>query len=294
MAPPLVSVIIVNWNGLPVVRRCLDGLERTRDGVDLELLVADNGSTDGSLEFIREHYPWARIVANSENQFFARPNNVLASMATGRYLFFMNNDIILQPHCLQILLEVLEAHPEAGAVAPQLLYPDGRVQPSCRRLPTYRNLIIAGLQLERFFPASNWKMTGWGHDDPVEVEQPMMSAFLVRRECWEETGPLDEGFPLYFNDVDWCRRCAEAGWRIRFEPQAKAVHYEAWSGRRLGFRQARLSAQGLRRYMLKYGSGGPPGVNRLLTECLCCGLLALWAVKRVAELITQGREDAGK
>ena len=283
---PLVSFIIVNWNGLPILAQCLESIQDSCAKIPHEVIVVDNGSTDGSLEHIIRNYPEVQLIRNPQNLFFAIPTNQGIRASRGNYLFLLNNDVRLLPGCLEYLLKVLSSDQVVGAVVPQLVYPDGRIQPSCRRLPTFLNLSQSGLQLDKLFSSKSWKMVDWCHDNPRDVEQPMMSALLIRRECWENVGELDEHFPLYFNDVDWCNRALAKGWRIRFEPSAKAIHYESWSGKKLGFRQAYLSAQGLYRYFRKYQVNSVFSWRWPVLLCLCAGLTTIWSLRNMVKLWT--------
>jgi len=250
---PEISFLIVNWNGLPVLENCLQSIEATCCHFSYEILVADNNSTDGSIGVIKNKFPSVKLIQNHKNLFFAAPTNALARQAQGQFLMLMNNDILLKKNTMDRLFRAFQYSPEIGAVVPQLLYPDGKVQPSCRRFPTLFSLALSGLQLTKFYNKKSWKMSEKDHMIAKYVEQPMMSAMLIKRECWLDVGELDEKlFPLYFNDVDWCKRALAKGWKIRFEPSAKAIHFEAWSGKQLGFKQAIYSAKGMYNYFKKH------------------------------------------
>lgn len=281
-----VSIIIPNWNGMPVLADCLESIDRCCARLDYEIIVIDNASTDNSCIVIKQNFPRVRLIRNDRNCMFAGPTNQGADRASGDFLFLLNNDVILEDGCLEILMEVLEKDNQIGAAAPQLRYSDGRIQSTCRYFPTFKNLIFSGLRLENCFPDDGWKMKNRDHNAPGFVQQPMMSALLIRRDCWQNTGPLDERFPLYFNDVDWCYRAWQKGWKIFFEPGAKAVHLEAWTGRKLGFRQIRFSSQGLYRYFRKHHIRlFSPEYPLLLA--LTGGLVGIWIIRRLV-----GRERA--
>ncbi len=250
---PQISFLIVNWNGLPVLEECLKSIERTCHDVEYEVLLSDNKSDDGSVSFVRQNFPQVIIFQNKKNLFFATPTNNMAKNAKGDFFMLLNNDIILKEGAILTLLKTLQESEQIGAVVPQLLYPDGTIQPSCRRFPTLFSLTMAGLGLDKIFPQKSWKMKDWGHREPRFVKQPMMSAMLIKRDCWSDVGELDaEQFPLYFNDVDWCKRAFSRGWKIKFEPSARAIHLEAWSGKKLGFKQAYFSSKGMYNYFRKH------------------------------------------
>jgi GT2 family glycosyltransferase len=275
---PRISFLIVNWNGSKILHQCLSAIEKTCQDISYEIIVVDNGSTDNSVALVRRQFPSVKLICLEGNHYFTYPNNLAARQATGEHLFLLNNDAVLQPDCVSQMLHSLETHGDVGAVAPQLRYPNGLIQPSCRRLPTFSNLLLSGLRLDKVFPRRSWKMTNWDHTTPKYVEQPMMSALLVRGQSWRSIGELDELFALYFNDVDWCRRALETGWKIMFEPKAQAIHYEAWTGKKLGVRQAVLSAKGLYRYFRKHHVKSLLSWRWSVLTMLVCGLVCLWGV----------------
>lgn len=279
---PQVSFLIVNWNGRQVLAECLKAISETCQNIPYETILVDNGSNDGSVSMVRERFSSVKLICLDANHFFAYPSNLAARAAVGENLLLLNNDIILHQNCVSRLLSTLRAHDDIGAVAPQLRYPDGRIQATCRRLPTFLNLVFTGLRLDSIVPHLSWKMRDYNHCTSKDVQQPMMSALLIRRQCWEDVGELDERFPLYFNDVDWCHRALRQGWRIRFEPSAQAIHYEAWTGKKLGFRQASLSARGLYRYFRKHHVISIYSWRWPLLLVLVGGLITLLSIRNLA------------
>ncbi len=280
---PQISFLIPTWNGASILERCIEAACAAGQGLDYEVVVCDNGSRDETpqlLERLQGRIPRLRWFHNQENLMFARAVNQLAAAARGEHLLLLNNDVFLEPGAVRAMLDELEHGERVGAVAPQLRYPDGRVQPSCRRLPTIPRMWVDGLRLHPLFPGRGWKMQEFDHRFRRAVEQPMMSALLIRGGCWRDVGPLDEGFPLYFNDVDWCKRALERGWEIVFTPAARGVHLEAWSGKRLGFRQVWWSAKGLHRYFLKHHISSRLSPRYPLLLLPCGGRSGLWTPRR--------------
>jgi GT2 family glycosyltransferase len=152
-------------------------------------------------------------------------------------VLFLNPDTILPPASLAALLEKLFAFPDAGVIAPQLIHRDGRIQLSCRRFPTHRDLFCELSGLSRLFPDSpdlnRWKMGEFDHRRAAEVDQPQGACLLARPEVLKQVGGWDERFPIFFSDVDWCRRVWENGWKIRFEPAVQIVHAQGVSVRQV-------------------------------------------------------------
>lgn len=266
----IVSVLIINWNTREHLLRCLQSLGRGDLGLGIgEVIVVDNASFDGSAEMVRQEFPSVTLIANKRNLGYAKANNQAAAIAKGSYLLLLNPDTEVLPNAIERLVAFAEAHPEAGAIAPKLVYPDGSVQASVRSFPTPATLLLAGLGLDKLFtrlfatrhssPATSvithhsslatsvgrYRMTWFSYDRIAEVDQPMSSALLVRRKAWEQVGGMDETMPIFFNDVDLCWQLKKAGWRIYFLPEAIVVHHHGASTRLLGIGKVLASHRGL-------------------------------------------------
>ncbi len=250
-----VSVIIVNWNTRDLLLACLRSLEEERTPAR-EVIVVDNASTDGSAERIMAEYPDVRLIASPDNLGWSKGNNVGAKASSGRFLFLLNPDTEVRPGALGELIRLMEARPEAGACAPKLLNPDGSLQPSLRRFPEPRHLLWDALGLAKRYPRSRrfaaYRMGDFDYDQVAEVEQPMGAALFIRRETWEQVGGMDESFPIFFNDVDWCYRAVKAGWRILFDPAAEVIHHGGSSTRQVKPRMITESHRSLERFYRKH------------------------------------------
>jgi GT2 family glycosyltransferase len=226
---PDISVIIVNRNTRELLRACLASIRALPDPVSVEVIVVDNGSTDGSVEMVAASFPETHLIRNERNTGFAYPNNQGIAVSRGRYVMLLNSDTEVRHHALARLVEFMDARPDAGACGPALFYPDGRPQPSCRSFPSLWGYLCDMLFLDRVFPRSRLfgNMETWfDHRHTAPVDQPMGAALLVRRETLDEVGPLDERFVIYYNDVDWCYRIHRAGWGIYFVHDAEVVHHQ--------------------------------------------------------------------
>jgi len=227
------SVIIVNWNVKDLLRDCLRSVFASPLDPPPQVIVVDNASNDGSAAMVRREFPQVELIASSHNLGYAGGNNLGAAAATGDALLLLNPDTRLHPDTLRLLRDYLLAHPEVGVVGPQLLWPDGAVQSSRRRFPTPATLFWESTLLEQWFPhnpaARRYRFEDAPSNRPASVDWLVGAALCIRREAWQDAGPLDESFFMYFEETDWCRRCAEAGWAIHYLPQAKVVHYEGQS-----------------------------------------------------------------
>jgi len=207
----MLSILIVNWNTRDLLRACLQSIEAELggSGMDFEVVVVDNASADGSAAMVAEEFPQVNLIASNENLGFAAGNNRAYSEAKGEMIWLLNPDTELLPGSGSSLVLCLQSIPKAGAVASALIDArDGSIQRSCR--------------------FGFYKMGWWNYLDRRKVEQPMASSLLLRREAIEAAGGLfDEAFPIFFNDVDLCRRLWDSGWEIWFEPASRVRH---WGG----------------------------------------------------------------
>jgi GT2 family glycosyltransferase len=251
------SIIIVNWNTRDLLRACLSSLREALDGSPLctEVIVVDNASADGSAEMVGSEFPEFRLIANAKNRNYAAGNNQGLREASGELILLLNPDTEVPKGALESLAAFLREHPRAGAVSPALVHPDGRVQQSVRGFPSPRALTGELTGLARLRPGSAWsayRPQALPEDRPSSVEQPMASAFLVRRETLEQVGPLDEQFPLFFNDVDLCYRLKQAGWSIHYDPGVRVVHVGGASTKQVRPEAILHSHEGLRRFYAKH------------------------------------------
>ena len=227
-----VSVIVVSWNTRALLEQCLRSVYGTAGDLAVEAIVVDNGSADGSVEMVRERFPQARLIVNAENVGFARANNQAMEVAQGRYFLLLNSDAVLRPGALRALVDCLEAHPRVGMVGGRLVNPDGTFQASFMDFPTLWGELILMTKLHRFLRSPYFP------SHPPEESRAVREAgwipgacMLVRREVWEEVGGLDETYFMYSEEVDWCWRVRQAGWRILYTPEAEIVH---WGGQSIG------------------------------------------------------------
>ena len=251
--PCVVSCIIPNWNHRQLLYECIFSIYQTMGDLPHEIIVVDNASTDDSAERIRESFPEVRWIQNHANLGYAKAVNQGVALSRGDFLFLLNNDVKLLGDISNKLISFLVEHPEVGAVAPLLYYPDGRLQISCRRFPSPVAILLEKLHVRKLGHFMRLKLTPEEHLSGGKVLQPMASALMVRRECWDEVGPMDEGFPIFFNDVDWCYRLYKnTGYKIHIYPEARAIHHEGASIKRLGHKKKIKFYKGLARFYYKH------------------------------------------
>lgn len=227
---PLVTVAVVSWNTCDLLRGCLLSLTPEVEAGLAEVWVVDNASGDGSAEMVRREFPWVELVASEENLGFGPAVNLVAERSSTDWIAPSNADVELLPKALEALLAIGLRHPEAGAIAPRLVLPDGSTQHSVYPLPTLGFTVLFNLGLHRLSRrlADRLCLVGhWNPDRPREVGWPVGAFLLVRRTAWDEVGGFDPRQWMYAEDLDLGWRLAEAGWTRRYEPSAVVRHDES-------------------------------------------------------------------
>jgi N-acetylglucosaminyl-diphospho-decaprenol L-rhamnosyltransferase len=214
-----VTVSIVNHSARDALVALLDSLAAELDGpLDVEAVVLDNASDDGSLDAVRERFPWARVIAQTHRAGFGANHNRVIRETSGRYVYLLSPDARVEPGSLVRLGAYMDTNPRVGAVAPRLRYPDGRAQPSAWRFPTPTTALLGTFTLSRLGVVQS------GGADPRRVDWAMGAALLLRRAALDDVGLFDEGFFLYSEETDLCLRLAQAGWETHFLPAVTVVH----------------------------------------------------------------------
>lgn len=237
------SLVIVNYNVRGFLEALLESVRETQGGLSLEVIVVDNGSTDGSVEMVRARYPETRLIANPDNRGFAAANNQALRISRGRYVCLVNPDVLLQEDTLQTMVGFMDAHPDVGAAGCKVLNPDGTLQLACRRsVPTPLTAFCKLTGLSRIFPRNRvtgaYNLTYLDPDAVHDVDAVSGSFMVVRRETMERGGLLDEAFFLYGEDLDWQYRMRRAGWRVCYVPATRIVHYKGESAKQSRLRAA--------------------------------------------------------
>jgi GT2 family glycosyltransferase len=229
---PELSVVIVSYRCREHLKNCLASLDAHRDSVEMEVLVLDNASGDDTLEAVRA-FPWVVGEDLGENVGFGRANNFGFARARGSAVLALNPDTIVPPGALRACLDELWAHPDVGVLSPKLVDPEGRLDRRCKRgFPTLWSSFCYFTCLDRRFtgPRSTAYTAGWLDEDEAGDVDSVMGAFmLMPKHALDQVGGFDEQFFMYAEDIDLCLRFAEAGWRVRYWPEATVVHVGAGS-----------------------------------------------------------------
>lgn len=260
------SVVIVSWNVRDLLRACLQALARERDGLALEVIVVDAASGDGSPEMVAAEFPWVTLLPLAENVGFPRGNNVGIAKAHGRYILLLNPDTAVHENALVTMVNYLEDHADVGVLGAQLLNEDGTVQSSRRRFPTLITAFWESTWLQPWAPRrvlARYYALDLADGQTAEVDWVMGACLMTRQEVVARIGGLDEAYFMYSEELDWCRRIKDAGWRVVYLPQAQVTHYQGKSSeqvvvqRHIYFNQAKL------RYFRKYHGRLPAMLLRL-------------------------------
>lgn len=247
------TVVIVSWNVRELLARCLRSVQASlaARGVAGRVIVVDSASSDGSAEMVRRDFPEVTLLALEENRGFAAACNAALATREGAEVWaLLNADVEVEEGAIPHLLEYLKARPEVGVVGPQLRLPDGAVQPSRRRFPTSGTLFWESTLLEEYFPDNPWVRRYRMQDRPDDVKQEVDwlvgACLLVRAEAIAQAGLLDEGYFLYFEELEWLQRIRRAGWRVVYLPSARVTHHGGRSteqvplGRHLHFQRSKV------------------------------------------------------
>ena len=223
------SIVILNYRTPDLLVDCLTALEQHPYTLgSSEIWVVDNASGDDTVARVREHAPHVQMMVNDRNLGFAAGNNRGMARADGRYIMLLNPDTRVHAGALDELVQFMDATPGAGAAGAQLIDPDGEIQTSCRTFPNLLAVTIRGTPLYRWFDnhpsLRRYLMSDWDHESSRQVDWVLGACLIIRRQAWEAVGPLDEGFFMYYEDIDWCYRAQAKGWAIFYVPSARITH----------------------------------------------------------------------
>ncbi len=268
------SIALVNWNNREYLRQCLESIAVARLPFAYEVVVSDNGSTDGSLEMLAERFPNVRIVQNGRNVGVARGNNECIRNSTGRYILILNNDTIVNGESIMAMTRYLDEHPEVGAVGGSILNPDGTLQSSFNNFPRLREELLVvthlGKALNPLFPSYNGT---W--PEPRPVDWISSASIVVRRTAIEQIGLVDEEYFIYSDETDWQYRLWQAGWQVHYLPKATTIHFGGGSFQP-GDRRHTLVYRGRMLFARKHYDHLYCLVQRILFAVAALGRLAIW------------------
>lgn len=245
---PDLSVIILNYNTKDLLEKCLVSLARVKDEVNFEVIVSDNGSRDGSLEYLKKlqnsKYPKLRVISNKKNLGFAKGNNKARNIAKGEYVLFLNSDTQILNGTLAKSISYIDSHPGVGALTCKIVLPNGDLDKDTRRsFPTPWISFTHFSGLDRLFPESKFFARYWyGYINPnviQEIDVLQGAFFLARKNVLDEVGWFDEDYFLDGEDIDICWKIREKGWKIIYFPKVSVLHLKKATKDNLGISEKR-------------------------------------------------------
>lgn len=232
------SIIIVNYNTKELLKQTIESVIQTiGQTIKYEIIVSDNGSKDGSNEMMKSCFPQIKLIENNANLGFSKANNVAIKEARGRYILLLNSDTVVKDDCLQKSVAYMDKHGEIGVLGCRVVLPNGILDHACKRgYPTPEASLYYILKLNKLFPSSK-KFGAYAldylPDNEINEVDSLVGAFMmVRKEAIDKVGLLDEDFFMYGEDIDWCYRIKEAGYKVIYYPEAEIIHYKGASSKK--------------------------------------------------------------
>jgi hypothetical protein len=222
------TLIIVSWNVRDFLAACLDSVQANAGDLNYEIIVVDSASADGTIEKVRERYSWVKLLPQESNVGFTRGNNIGLRAAQGRYLMLLNPDTEVIGDALPRMVRYMDEHAKVGIVGPRTLNSDGSTQSTRRRFPTLLTAIFESTWLQKFAPRrllDHFYVRDIADSDIADVDWVQGSALMTRREVYQQIGGLDEQYVMFSEEMDWCKRAKQAGWRVVYIGDAQIIHH---------------------------------------------------------------------
>ena len=291
-----ISVIIVTFNNIDFIVDCLGSLSRALRGKQATVLIIDNNSTDGTANYLCRdelaaelELPGLNVILNDKNTGFTYAVNQGLRESSGDYVLILNPDVFLRPDTLPVLLELF-TDDKIGVAAPQLRYPDGQIQPSCRRFPKKKDVLFEMTGLTGLFRNSSrfngWKMADFSHRESRFVDQPQGAFLLTTKEVVSKVGLFDTRFPMFFSDVDWCYRVVRNNYNVFFCADTFASHIKGASVNR---KRPEMIVSSHRSFVAFFRKYDKTLFDRLYTALICFLLLLSTLPRLLCSAVSQKR-----
>ncbi len=253
------SIIIVNYNVKAFLQNCLISIQKGVNNISHEIIVVDNASDDGSVEFIKKNFPKVTLIEAKTNLGFSKANNLGLLKAAGKYICLINPDTLVQENTFVEMVKFFESNPEAGLAGCKILNPDGTFQLACRRsFPTPWVAFTKVIGLSKLFPKSKlfskYNLTYLNENETYEVDSVSGSFMFLRRAVYEKIGGLDEKFFMYGEDLDWCYRVKASGYKVFYLHLTQIIHYKGESTRRSNLDEIKVFYDAMRLFVNKHFS----------------------------------------
>lgn len=260
------SVIILNYNTKNLLKKCLESVFKSQSNFQFEVLVSDNGSTDGSVEMVKNNFLQVKLIENKANLGFSKGNNMAIRQAIGKYILLLNSDTEVRSNAFDESINYLRQHPEVGCLGAKLILPDGSLDKAARRrFPNPWNSFLRLFGLRRF---SDYNVAGPA-DETSEVDAVVGAYMMIPRAVVEQVGMLDEDYFMYGEDLDWCFRIKEAGFKVIYYPKAEVLHFKYGSAQAVPFRTIRLAHTAMKIFYRKHYASK---YNWFFNQLVCLGI----------------------
>jgi len=251
------SIIIVNYNVKEFLQNLIHSIYKAGENLKYEIIIVDNASDDGSVEFLREKFPQIKLIVNNKNLGFSKANNIGLKHASGRYILLLNPDTIVQEDTFEKMINFFETTPDAGMAGCKILNPDGTLQLACRRsFPGHWTSFCKVTGLSNLFPNSRlfarYNLTYLNENETYEVDAISGSFMMIRREAYEKVGNLDEQFFMYGEDLDWCYRMQKTGYKVYYVHNTTIIHYKGESTKRSSMDETKVFYSAMHLFVKKH------------------------------------------
>lgn len=256
---PDVSIIIVSWNVAQLLQDCLQSVYDTTPNLSLEVIVVDSASSDDTVQVIQSKFPQVMLMAQTDNVGFTRGNNIGLAVAHGRHVFLLNPDTIILGDTIDQMVAYLDENPTVGIVGPHTLNTDMTHQSTRRRFPTIGTAFFESTWLEGIAPRhilDRYYVRDMADDVLGAVDWVQGSALMARHEVYDQIGGLDEGYVMFWEELDWCKRAKLAGWGVTYLGTSKMVHHGGKSTDQAGARKHIHFQESKLRYYKKFHGAG--------------------------------------
>lgn len=292
------SIVIVNYNSKDYLRECFYSIQETAANLEHEIIVIDNHSFDGSVEFIRKVFPEVTLIANKFNYGFSRACNQGIKISKGRYILLLNNDTVLLPHALEDMIAVMEQSPGIGLLGCKLLNTDRSLQQSFGKVTGFLNEFGRKYFINLYEKYKNplvGKFLNWAHTEEKEVEWVKGACMLLRRQAIFDADLMDENYFMYMEEVDLSIRVKQLGWKVVYTPKAQIIHHGGGSTATNSYRASvEYRKSQLYFYKKHYGKSGLFKLRAYLYCKLGMNYLGWWAVNLFKRGADSRLEERGR
>ncbi len=293
----MISILIISFNTRDLTLRCLESVFACADGFDLEVIVVDNASADGSPQAIEQQFPQVKLIRNPTNAGFGAANNIAMAAAhpSADFFLLLNSDAFLSPGALKAMMSILEAQPAVGLVGPRLEYAPGKLQQSVYYFPSPGRAWLESLWITAIAPVRcGWDdLRHWPHDSDWLCPWVIGACMLVRRKVYTQVGGFDEAMFMYAEETDWQKRIANAGWKIAFTHRAVVAHLGGASSANSKPKISRMALESHNYFIRKHHGWAGLFSFRIANICGAIARILFWTLIRVAKSARR-QQAAGK